>query len=178
VAARLDAFGEGAECYVAGHALPPLAGHVAAADVHGDRGRVPGEAALDDPVRHRGPGLLTAPPLLLPPLGRGDLLPYPVEGELQPRLQGAEPGQVGREIGHEFDCIGVVREPSGVEPAVRYHVILSIEGRRALDGWWGDEPTARRKFRQLVGQQGRDGVTVTLVDEEQGAVLTSWSADA
>jgi hypothetical protein len=57
-------------------------------------------------------------------------------------------------------------------------VILSIEGRRALDGWWGDEPTARRKFRQLVGQQGRDGVTVTLVDEEQGAVLTSWSADA
>ncbi|MFF7147438.1 hypothetical protein ACFZAO_05115 [Streptomyces griseoaurantiacus] len=60
----------------------------------------------------------------------------------------------------------------------RYHVTLTAEGRRVLDGWWNDEITARRKVRSLVGEQGRDGVVVTLVDTVSGETLTTWPEPA
>lgn len=56
----------------------------------------------------------------------------------------------------------------------RFHITLIAEGRRVLDGWWNDEVIARRKLRLLVGEQGRDGVVVTLVDEVSGETLTTW----
>lgn len=60
----------------------------------------------------------------------------------------------------------------------RFHVTLTTQGRRVLDGWWNDEITARRKVRSLVGEQGRDGVVVTLVDTVSGETLTTWPEPA
>ena len=56
----------------------------------------------------------------------------------------------------------------------RYHLTLTTEGRPAMQGWWGSEAVARRKFTEWVGGRKRPDVTVTLVDEETGAVLTTW----
>ncbi|MEV5085398.1 hypothetical protein AB0K74_43960, partial [Streptomyces sp. NPDC056159] len=48
--------------------------------------------------------------LLLEAFGCGDLLPYPVEGEDESRLQDAEAEQVRRQIAHMFDSMIVVEE--------------------------------------------------------------------
>ena len=89
VTARVDALGERPQGDVAGYTAHPLTRHVAPADVHRERRRVWIEPALDDPVGYRRPRLLAALPFLFAALGVGDLLPYPVEGELQPRFKGA-----------------------------------------------------------------------------------------
>ncbi|MEV5414685.1 hypothetical protein [Streptomyces albogriseolus] len=60
----------------------------------------------------------------------------------------------------------------------RYRVTLTLDGRRALRGWWNSESVARRQFAGLVGQYGRPGTHVTLTDEETGATLTEWPAKA
>lgn len=59
----------------------------------------------------------------------------------------------------------------------RYHVTLAVDGRPMMQGWWGSEAVARSKFREWVGGRGGVGATVTLVDEETGAVLTAWPED-
>ena len=64
-------------------------------------------------------------------------------------------------------------QPEAERPG-RFHVTLSTAGRPVLDGWWDSEPTARRKFTGLVGEHGRDGVTIVLVDEDNGELLDSW----
>jgi hypothetical protein len=56
----------------------------------------------------------------------------------------------------------------------RYRLTLTLDGRRVLDGWWGSEETARRKFRSTVGDYGRDGAEVALVDTESGETIASW----
>jgi hypothetical protein len=60
--------------------------------------------------------------------------------------------------------------------ADRYRLTLYLHGRPAMDGWWGVEETARRKWSALVGEYGsRDGATVVLVDREDGGrVVASW----
>ncbi len=60
----------------------------------------------------------------------------------------------------------------------RYHLLLTLDGRPAQHGWWGSEATARRKFGAWVGEHGRPGVRVTLVDEEAGTTLTEWPEKA
>lgn len=60
----------------------------------------------------------------------------------------------------------------------RYHVTLLLAGRPTLHGWWDDEPVARRQFASLVGQYGRPGARVTLVDETTGGTLTEWPGGA
>jgi hypothetical protein len=69
-------------------------------------------------------------------------------------------------------------EPAGrpVNPS-RYHVTLFSAGRPVQHGWWGEESTARGKFRDWVGSGVADA-RVTLVDEEIGAVLTAWPDEA
>lgn len=58
----------------------------------------------------------------------------------------------------------------------RYRLTLYLHGRPAMDGWWGAEATARRKFAGLVGEYGsRDGATIVLIDREDGGrVVASW----
>lgn len=56
----------------------------------------------------------------------------------------------------------------------RYHLTLTSAGRPVAQGWWGSEAVARAKHREWVGDWGRPGVTVTLVDEETGETLTVW----
>lgn len=56
----------------------------------------------------------------------------------------------------------------------RYHLLLAVDGRPAMHGWWNSEATARRQFRQVVGQHGRPGARITLTDDETGTELTSW----
>lgn len=60
----------------------------------------------------------------------------------------------------------------------RYRVTLSTGAEPVMHGWWASEPTARRKFLGLVGEQGsRDGAHVTLVDTETGETLAEWPDD-
>lgn len=57
----------------------------------------------------------------------------------------------------------------------RYHLSVTTRGRPAVQGWWGSEAVARRKFATWVGEYGAlPDPRVTLVDEETGRVLTSW----
>jgi hypothetical protein len=61
------------------------------------------------------------------------------------------------------------------ETPERYHLTLTTGGRRALNGWWPDEETARRKAIRWIGEYGNlPDPRVTLVDEETGVVLTEW----
>ncbi|GHJ04850.1 hypothetical protein TPA0906_67150 [Streptomyces olivaceus] len=59
--------------------------------------------------------------------------------------------------------------------AGRYRVTVTTAGDPLIQGWWGDETVARRKFSSWVGEHGsRAGARVTLVDEETGERLTEW----
>lgn len=60
----------------------------------------------------------------------------------------------------------------------RYHLLLAIDGRPMMHGWWDDETTARDKFRRWVGEYGSmPGARITLVDEVTGETLASWPED-
>ncbi|WP_060905263.1 hypothetical protein [Streptomyces scabiei] len=66
-----------------------------------------------------------------------------------------------------------------MDAAERYHLTLTSSGRRVLQGWWGSEATARRKFTSWIGEHGAmPGARVTLVDEGTGAMLTTWPAES
>ncbi|AYD81672.1 hypothetical protein SEA_KROMP_71 [Streptomyces phage Kromp] len=56
----------------------------------------------------------------------------------------------------------------------RYHLVLLLDGRPTMRGWWADEAVARGKFTAWVGAYGKDGARITLTDEETGTVLTEW----
>lgn len=61
----------------------------------------------------------------------------------------------------------------------RYHLTLFTGGRPVMHGWWGDLPTAERKYTRWIGEHGGvDGARITLVDEEEARVLKSWPAEA
>ena len=61
----------------------------------------------------------------------------------------------------------------------RFHLILTSGGRPVQHGWWGNEATARDKFRRWVGAVGKmPEPQVTLVDEETGEELASWPGAA
>lgn len=67
----------------------------------------------------------------------------------------------------------------GVEPEHRYHLTLTSAGRLVQQGWWGSEATARRKFRDWIGEWGElPDARVTLIDEETGTLLTEWPAES
>lgn len=57
----------------------------------------------------------------------------------------------------------------------RYHLALTLDGRPAMNGWWGSEETARRQFTTWIGERGSmPGVRIVLVDEQEQLVLASW----
>jgi hypothetical protein len=60
----------------------------------------------------------------------------------------------------------------------RYHLTLTSDGRPAMHGWWGSETVARRKATAWIGQWGRPGARITLVDEDTGTTLTTWPDEA
>ncbi|MFD4977860.1 hypothetical protein [Streptomyces sp. NPDC058424] len=48
-----------------------------------------------------------------------------------------------------------------------------------MQGWWGSEATARRKFSSWVGEYGTmSGARITLIDEGQGQTVTTWPDEA
>ncbi|MGW2933966.1 hypothetical protein ACWDA7_19425 [Streptomyces sp. NPDC001156] len=61
-----------------------------------------------------------------------------------------------------------------MDDAGRYRVTLSVEDQRVMDGWWDSEATARKKWAATVGNYGRDGAHVILVDTETGEQLADW----
>ncbi len=62
----------------------------------------------------------------------------------------------------------------GMQPD-RFHLALTVDGQQVMNGWWGSEETARRKFTRWIGEHSTmPGARVTLTDEETGAVLTTW----
>jgi hypothetical protein len=61
----------------------------------------------------------------------------------------------------------------------RFHLTLTLDGRPAMQGWWGSEKTARRLFKVWIGERGSmPGVRITLVDEQEQRVLASWPDEA
>jgi hypothetical protein len=60
----------------------------------------------------------------------------------------------------------------------RFHLLLVVDGRPAMHGWWDDEAIARRMFSRWVGERGRAGTRITLTDEETGVQLTAWPEGA
>ncbi|MGV9427111.1 hypothetical protein ACWDO7_22845 [Streptomyces sp. NPDC003656] len=63
-------------------------------------------------------------------------------------------------------------------PPARYHLLLAIDGRPTLHGWWDDETVAHGKHTELVSEHGRPGVHVTLTDEDNGDTLATWPEPA
>lgn len=43
-----------------------------------------------------------------------------------------------------------------------------------MQGWWANRKTADAKFKEWVGDYGRPGSRITLVDEVTGETLTTW----
>lgn len=61
----------------------------------------------------------------------------------------------------------------------RFHLTLTSAGRPVMHGWWASEATARDQLPVWVGNWGSvPGARVTLVDEDTGAVLTTWPETA
>lgn len=56
----------------------------------------------------------------------------------------------------------------------RYQLTFTVGDRTVADGWWDLRATAERKFTSWVGDHGRDGAHITLVDTATGQVLRSW----
>ncbi|MFI1166597.1 hypothetical protein ACH4UM_24075 [Streptomyces sp. NPDC020801] len=65
-------------------------------------------------------------------------------------------------------------QSAGAQNPERYHLTLTAGGRTVQHGWWGSEATARRKFAGWIGEHGRPGARIVLVDEETGETLASW----
>jgi hypothetical protein len=57
----------------------------------------------------------------------------------------------------------------------RYHLILAIDGRPTMHGWWQSRDTADRKYLSWIGDYGStDGARITLTDEHDGRQLAAW----
>ncbi|WP_428956255.1 hypothetical protein [Streptomyces sp. cg35] len=56
----------------------------------------------------------------------------------------------------------------------RYRVSLTVGGVRVANGWWNLLATAEKKWTGWVGEQGRDGARIELVDTETSDVLKAW----
>ncbi|MER8030680.1 hypothetical protein ABTZ78_17175 [Streptomyces bauhiniae] len=67
---------------------------------------------------------------------------------------------------------------SNADPVDRYHLLLTLDGRPAMHGWWGSKAVARAKTMSTVGEYGRPGARITLTDELTGTVLTEWPDSA
>ncbi|MFF1962935.1 hypothetical protein ACFVW5_04805 [Streptomyces sp. NPDC058232] len=61
----------------------------------------------------------------------------------------------------------------------RFHLTLWTGDRPVMHGWWGQLPTAEKKYLRWVGERGsRPGARITLTDEADGGrVLKSWPDD-
>jgi hypothetical protein len=60
----------------------------------------------------------------------------------------------------------------------RYHLTLATREQPVMHGWWSDRATADRKHAAWKREHGSvDGARVTLVDEETGETLTTWSEE-
>jgi len=56
----------------------------------------------------------------------------------------------------------------------RYHLALTVDGRPVAHGWWASEAVARDRHTEWVGDWGRPGARVVLVDTVAGETLTTW----
>jgi hypothetical protein len=57
----------------------------------------------------------------------------------------------------------------------RYHLILAIDGRPTMHGWWTSRNTADRKYLSWIGDYGSTaGARITLTDETDGQELAAW----
>jgi hypothetical protein len=57
----------------------------------------------------------------------------------------------------------------------RYHLVLAIDGRPTMHGWWTSRDTADRKYLSWIGDYGStDGTRITLTDETDGQQLAAW----
>lgn len=135
------------------------------------------DAALDQPVRLRRPSVDPVLSLSLAALSRGDLLPYAPEGEHEPRLQGPESGQVGRQIGHVTSLRrNSNRGSTGVMGREKVEYLTTIQERilRVIRETITDrgEAPAMQEIGDAVGLRSRASVHYQLVElETKGAIV-------
>jgi hypothetical protein len=60
------------------------------------------------------------------------------------------------------------------DPPGRYRVSLTLDNTHIADGWWNSRATAEKKFTSWVGEQGRDGARIELIDTKTNEVLKAW----
>ena len=72
------------------------------------------------------------------------------------------------------ECLAVLR---GEDPHDRFHLIFDAGEYPCMQGWWADRAEAEAKFKAWVGEHGRPGARITLVDEVTGTTLTTWPDD-
>lgn len=56
----------------------------------------------------------------------------------------------------------------------RYELTFAADDAIVATGWWNLHATAEEKFRDWVGDHGRDGARITLVDTETEQMIKSW----
>lgn len=64
--------------------------------------------------------------------------------------------------------MGVTDQPG------RYRVSLTLDNIHIADGWWNSRTIAETKWTAWVGEQGRAGARIELVDTKTGGVLKAW----
>ncbi|MFJ5157123.1 hypothetical protein ACIQCF_37485 [Streptomyces sp. NPDC088353] len=66
-----------------------------------------------------------------------------------------------------------------MDDSQRFYLTVTAAGRLVMQGWWGSEATARRKFSLWAGEYGTmSGARITLIDEGQGQTVTTWPDEA
>lgn len=61
-----------------------------------------------------------------------------------------------------------------MDDAGRYRLLLMLEDKPAMHGWWAEESTAYDQLPVWVGKWGVPGARITLVDTETGETLAEW----
>ncbi|MGW1728709.1 hypothetical protein ACWCQK_38275 [Streptomyces sp. NPDC002306] len=56
----------------------------------------------------------------------------------------------------------------------RFHLVLAVDGRPVVQGWWSVPEVARKNATEWIGLSAAPSAHVTLVDTTTGKTMTEW----